>query len=355
VPAKTTNQLYQTHGQYLDAAESGEEAFNLALNEIMPRIYKMGYWREMLVEHTQDASDGYVSLPQDTDSIVAGILDDNPLPTRSLWHDYKLFGTNSQNDTLVNAFIDDGYAPTYRDLVSGSQYKVSIASLKANFSLIPKTGSITIRYRHNADSTDGADALVGGVTPLEGVSYNEMVFTMTESSSGPTNIILQDSSPFNALTDVTQIISISWEGLPPDHPVRLIAKYQGDVGANPVVTDTTKDLKLVDLDTSRGSSRYRRFRVGGTNSNSSAHMLLKRKWVDVDSNTDLVHMPANAILKHALLGKLAEDNADIQRASYHWGLVAQLLEADTDSYRGAAKPTLKVAPDGVGAGMSGMY
>ena len=84
-------------------------------------------------------------------------------------------------------------------------------------------------------------------------------------------------------------------------------------------------------------------------------MLLKRKWVDVDSTSDLVHMPSNAILKHALLGKLSEDNADIQRAQYHCGLVAQLLESDTDSYRGAAKPTLHIAPDGVGAGMSGMY
>ena len=50
-----------------------------------------------------------------------------------------------------------------------------------------------------------------------------------------------------------------------------------------------------------------------------------------------------------------EDNADAQRAMYHWGVVKELLEADTDSQRGAAKPTLHIAPDGVGAGMSGMY
>ena len=84
-------------------------------------------------------------------------------------------------------------------------------------------------------------------------------------------------------------------------------------------------------------------------------MLLKRKWVDVDSTSDLVHMPSNAILKHALLGKLAEDNSDIERAQFHWGLVAQLLETDTDSYRGAARPNLKIAPNGVGSGMMGMY
>ncbi len=107
MPAKTTNQLFSTHGQYLDASESSESDFRDALNEIMPRIYKMGYWREMLVEHTQDASDGYVSLPQDTDSIVAAIIDNNIVSTRSLWHDYKLFGTNDQDKTHLHAFIDD--------------------------------------------------------------------------------------------------------------------------------------------------------------------------------------------------------------------------------------------------------
>jgi hypothetical protein len=58
-------------------------------------------------------------------------------------------------------------------------------------------------------------------------------------------------------------------------------------------------------------------------------------------------VPDDAIVKHALLGKLSEDNADIQRATYHWGVC--------ESFRGAAKPTLHIAPGGVGAGMSGMY
>ena len=84
-------------------------------------------------------------------------------------------------------------------------------------------------------------------------------------------------------------------------------------------------------------------------------MLLKRRWVNVDSGSDLAHVPSNAILKHALLGKLSEDNADAQRAMYHWGVVKELLETDTDSYRGAAKPTLQIAPNGVGGGISGMY
>jgi hypothetical protein len=350
VPALTTDQLHLTHSKYLDAADAADEGkFREALNEIMPRIYKMGYWREMLVEHTQDASDGYVSLPSDTDSIVAGILDDSPLPTRSLWHDYKLFGTNDDDKTNMSAFIDDGYASTYRDLDSDSQYLIKLASLKSPFTKTPTEGRVTIRYRQHSDASQGSNSLVGGETVLESNSYEEITyyFTATTGAAAGHHVITGDY-------DVSDVISITWNNTTADHPFRIIAKYQGTAGGAQV-NDSTKDLLLANINTTRGSSRYRRFRIGGTDSTSSAHMLLKRKWLDVDSGSDLVHIPSNAIIKHALLGKLSEDNADLQRAQYHWGLVAQLLETDTDSYRGAAKPTLHIAPDGVGAGMSGMY
>ena len=350
MPAKTTNQLFSTHGQYLDASESSESDFRDALNEIMPRIYKMGYWREMMVEHTQDASAGYISLPQDTDSIVAAMLDNNPRASRSLWHDYKLFGTNDQDKTHLSAFIDDGYAPTYRDLVSGSQYKIQYHTLKAPFNVNPATGDLTIKYRAYGDATDGANALIAGAAKLEGDSFNGETKTFSGGAQSSATDVFSTT-----IADVTEILEISWASMEADHPVQVQALYQGTAGADPVAPDATKDLILAQINSNNGSSRYRRFRIGGTNSTSSAHMLLKRRWVDVDSTSDLVHIPSNSILKHALLGKLAEDNADVERATYHWGVVKELLETDTDSYRGAAKPTLHIAPDGVGAGMSGMY
>ena len=148
MPALTTSQLHRTHSQYLDASDITPQAFRFALNEIMPRIYKMGFWREMMVEHTQEASSGYVSLPPDTDAVIAGILDNDPLPTRSLWHDYKLFGTNDQDTTTLNAFIDDGYAPTYRDLDSANKYKIRIVSLKAPYTALSTEGKITFKFRN---------------------------------------------------------------------------------------------------------------------------------------------------------------------------------------------------------------
>ena len=56
----------------------------------------------------------------------------------------------------------------------------------------------------------------------------------------------------------------------------------------------------------------------------------------------------NAI-KHGFLGCVAEDNADIERASYHWAICKQLLEEELDAYRGGAKPTLQFDPSGSGS------
>jgi len=354
VPASTTSQLFITHSQFLDTTASNKEvAFRQALNEVMPRIYKMGYWRELLVEHTQDASAGYISLPPNTDSIVAGLLDNNPRPARSLWHDYKMFGTNDEDDTYLSAFIDDGYAPTYRDLIAGSQYQLFVVSLKHGDAetKLPSTGSITIRFRQHSDATEGINALIGDSTTVKGVSYSEATLSLPE--------IYHIGSQYQISSDVdiTEILSISWSGIEEEHPFLIKAVYKGDAGTSPAGGSivSSKNLLLTEANTRNGVSRYRRFRIGNTDSSSSAHMLLKRRWVDCDSNSDLVHVPSNAIIKHALLGKLSEDNADAQRAMYHWGVIKELLEADTDSYRGASKPTLHIAPDGVGAGMSGMY
>ena len=43
-----------------------------------------------------------------------------------------------------------------------------------------------------------------------------------------------------------------------------------------------------------------------------------------------------------MLGMIAEDNADLERANYHWGLVRQLLDEELDAFRGSAKPTLNL-------------
>ena len=64
------------------------------------------------------------------------------------------------------------------------------------------------------------------------------------------------------------------------------------------------------------------------------------------SQDDIMHLGNLNAIKHGLLGMLAEDNADLERAQYHWTICRQLLDEELDAARGAAKPKLTVKPAG---------
>jgi hypothetical protein len=228
MPVENVSALKNMYSNYLDASLTSDDDFNIALNEVMPRIYHMGFWRDMMTAlEEQDVSSGYFTLPADDattgvgyDSILACILDDDPTVLYSMWHDYRLFGepsTTAAADTtsLMAGVFDDGF-----------------------------TG------------TDGR----------------------------------------------------------------------------------------------------RRYRISPVDSDTKATFLMRRKWVVVSGASHKVFVPTDrSIIKHALLGKLGEDNADVQRAEYHWQTCQKLLDADLDSYRGGARPKVHIAPEGVGSGMKGMY
>ena len=229
MPTSSVANLRTKYRGYLDAGAATDADFRNALDEVMPRIYQMGFWRDMmttLVE--QDVSSGYFTLPADDastgvgyDSILAAILDDSPTVLYSVWHDYRMFG------------------------------EPSVASKAAG---------------------------------------------------------------------------------------------------------NTSNMAGVFEDGYSGASGRRRYRISPVDTDTKATLLMKRKWVDVAIDAHLVFLPSDStIIKHGLLGKLAEDNADVQRAEYHWQTAQKLLEADIDSYRGGARPKVTIAPEGVGSGMSGMY
>ena len=83
-------------------------------------------------------------------------------------------------------------------------------------------------------------------------------------------------------------------------------------------------------------------------------LLLKRKFKQLLSSTDVVFVSSLSAIKHALLGTTAEDNADLERANYHWGVCRAILDEQLDAHRGAAKPVVRFDPSGVGAFTSNM-
>jgi hypothetical protein len=60
--------------------------------------------------------------------------------------------------------------------------------------------------------------------------------------------------------------------------------------------------------------------------------------------SDVVYLGNVNCIKHGILATTAEDNADIERANYHWQVCKQLLEDEKDAYRGGARQTMRVDP-----------
>jgi hypothetical protein len=78
-------------------------------------------------------------------------------------------------------------------------------------------------------------------------------------------------------------------------------------------------------------------------------LLVKRKAPYLTAGEGIVHLGNINAIKHALLGRIAEDNADVQRANYHWGVCKQMLEDELDASRGSARPMIQMSGFGEGA------
>ena len=97
---------------------------------------------------------------------------------------------------------------------------------------------------------------------------------------------------------------------------------------------------------------FRRYRLGNNISNAetkTVRVLVKRKFKNLINSFDIVRPSNLNAIKHGLLGTVAEDNADLERANYHWNVCKQLLEEELDAYRGSAKPAINFDPTGSGS------
>jgi hypothetical protein len=150
--------------------------------------------------------------------------------------------------------------------------------------------------------------------------------------------VVSSSSAGNTFTTVTQIRT--GDSNLPD-PVEIEA-YEI------VQSGTAEILKLAEIQQANTVTRFRRYRIGSysTQTSQTLRLLVKRQFKPLVNSYDAVYPSNLNAIKHALLGSVAEDNADIERAQYHWTICKQLLEEELDAYRGAAKPTVRFDPSG---------
>ena len=286
----------------------------------------MGYWRDLVYDETVVTNQPYFSLPEDSESLLGVTIDDSTTNIRSLWHDYRIGGSGSLTrgngpDPLYGV-VDDGYAPTVVDLDRTDEYTLYVRPMKEGDNL-PDCGRVIVTFLNSSGDLD------------------EEIFQMDES----TGLV-------GAKTDASRITSVVFDQVA--FTVKVIAVKTTDVPTIDLSSGSDDWTNGLILTLARGEGndvpRYRRYRLSNPSKlNKIIRLLLKRKFRPLRHINDIVHLGNLNVLKHGLLGLLAEDNSDIERANYHWGTCRLLLEEEMDAHRGSARPTVKFNPVGEGA------
>ena len=302
----------------LSKFKSVGSSFTQELNLVLPRLYAMGMWRDLLYETTISTTDGNFTLPDDAKSIVSALIDNDPARAKSQFHDYRITGRNKDGTTLDQfGLVDDGFVPAINELDSSKSYSIHVEPIKPE-TTIPRTSSnfITITGLNNSTTPETIEFTASFDTASSGVSSSSLFTKIIEIRNG-------DSS------------------LP--NPVKISAVNS---------TDATDKLELATVQEANKVNSYRRYRIGNDPSNTikkTIRVLVKRKFKTLINSYDVVRPSNLNAIKHALLGSVAEENADLERANYHWNVCRQLLDEELDAYRGEAKPVLRFDPSGSGS------
>ena len=292
-------------------------SFVQELNLVMPRLYAMGMWRDLLYETTISTTDGNFTLPDDSESIVSAMVDNDPVRAKAQFHDYRITGRNRDGSTLYGyGLVDDGFAPIVNELEASKAYTISIEPVSPATE-IPRTSTnfITITGLSNAS------------TPV--------LQTYTPNLDTASNNITSGSVQF------TTIIEIRNGDSSLSAPVKITAVN---------IADATDKLELGTVQEANKINSFRRYRLGNDPSTKKTiRVLVKRKFKNLINSFDVVRPSNLNAIKHGLLGTVAEDNADLERANYHWNVCRQLLDEELDAYRGSAKPAVNFDPTGSGS------
>jgi hypothetical protein len=313
VPALTVKNLYDQLSGYAPP----DQQFLPMLNMVLPRLYGMGYWRDLCYELQVTTSEGYFGLPEEAESVMMATVEGQPKSLWAQWHDYKIAGLpNSYSTDPVFGVVDDGFYPTKDMLDPEVNHTLSVAPVTPN-TLLPSTGKVYVEFVRDTD-----DAVVQYIFSLDG-------------SSGLIS---------TGYTDIRRVTEIRYEGVPQKVEVR--AAVSG--GSGSFVIATAKGS---------GVARYRRYRIQDPTNNPSTNvaLLVKRAFLPLSEDTDVVYLGNVNAIKHGILATTAEDNADIERAQYHWAVCKQLLEEEKDAHRGGARHAVMVDPYSSGGRIVNMY
>jgi hypothetical protein len=294
-----------------------DDSFAAFLNQVGPRLYALGNWRDLVHDEAVVTDVPYVSLPRDYEALLAGVVDSVPVVGSSRWQDYRNIGMagNTRGPSLYFGLVDDGLRPTLLDLADGDatgdgDYDFKIEPAAPGETLLPSTGSVFIHW----------------VDPDDDEHVTEYAL------NGAANV----TSAFSSGNGAVRVRQVSFLDVP-----KLVK-----ITAVPVTAGT--EFKIADGRHDE-IAEYRRYRMDNSPQNRTVSMLLKRRWLNVKDATDVVRLSDINVIKHGLLAIIAEDASDLDAAQFHWGECVKVLETQIAHYRGAIRPRINFDPTGTGA------
>lgn len=317
MPAYTVNQINQMFGPggYNYVAADGD--LNLSLQQILPRLYNMGLWRDLTYEVSLSGARGYVSLPLDTECVLASTINDLPRPVRSLWHDVKISGRNAVLSSYYG-IVDDGYSPLLVDLadVQDAAY--------GSLSLVP-SGS------NNVVWSAGPNGEITFVTDDVDAGGSQTITPTWDSGSGEWELLGDTGHTFSTIHSIT---------------------YENVAAPVDLIDPANDNVVITTIPVGSGVVRYRRFRTSLKDTATTVHLLIKRGCPSDLSGDTIIYLGNIGAIKYGLRGLIAEDDGDLDRSEIYWKKAGELLDQELLSVMGAAKPTLTIDLSGGGSARS---
>lgn len=392
---RTVSQLNTLLSSYLYTRADGQSVGTTTLgmlNAVLPVLYAMGDWKALLHTYEVDVSAGYFCLPPDDESVVGATLKGYPMEIRTQNYEFQQQGPGKITRPVSYAYglIDQGMQTLMSDISSDGCDELIFTCATATFA----SGDIaTITYTDtdegyaqialplNAMSVTISSIADGGTDDDTGEELTELTVTTTTGLGlvAGLGLTITPADPVGDISFVgtfrihsvpsstTIMIVKSWAfetmsgtavGAARLMPVSTIASVESIVYTSLPGRTVVKDADGIIygiLPAGDGVASFRRYacpQIPTTATEADEWdlvALVKRAFIPLTGNSDLVYLDNIPALTAAFLAVVARDGGDYDREAKMWEKARAILDKELFDTRGGADylPSIELWGEGI--------
>jgi hypothetical protein len=378
---RTVSQLNTLLSPYLAVGtQSGSTTTLTMLNSCLPVMYAMGDWRSLKTEYEIAATSGYFCLPPDYEAVLSASLAEAPMQINSIDYQTRYTGPGRLVRPVGSAYglIDRGMKSLMSDIAeegideliftcasaafaSGDTATVTYSDTEEGYTqVVLPLHTITVAASGGTAITVAAD---GGTDATTG----EVLTTLTVTSS--TGLVAGLGLTISQLTgtDATYIGTFRIHSVASATSIKIVKAYVALTGTlaavstprlmpvstiesvESIVYESLPGRTLVkdadgiiyaDLLAGSGVASYRRYECPQVPEDAeeddewTVRATVKRAFIPLTSNSDIVHLDSIPALTSAFLAVVARDASDHEREEMLWARVRAILDKELFDAKG---------------------